>query len=258
MELTIIGLAAFLASLLTFFSGFGLGTVLLAVSSLFFPVEAALSLTAIVHFLNNGFKLSLLHQYVSRRVVLLFGLPALLAAFAGALLLGQLSEGEALYRYTLFGKMVETGWAELIIGLSLVFFALADSLPFWQKMKVSKRHWIGGGLLSGFSGGISGQQGALRSLFLVHAGLGKEGYVATGTVVALLVDVARIPVYFAEGIALGQQEYTALLVAVAAALAGALLGRYTLKKISITFLHRFVLGVLVVLGLGIAAGIIGS
>lgn len=257
MELTIIGLAAFLASLLTFFSGFGLGTLLLAVSSLFFPIEAALTLTAIVHMLNNIFKLSLLRNYVSRRVVLMFGLPALVAAFAGAMLLGELTETEVLFRYTLLGKSFQSDWAALIIGLSLAFFALADSLPFWQKLKVSRRHWVGGGLLSGFSGGLSGQQGALRSLFLVHAGLSKEGYIATGTAVALLVDVARIPVYFAEGVVLDEQVRLTLFVAIAAALAGALLGRYALAKITFRFLHRFVLSLLVILGLAIAGGIVG-
>jgi uncharacterized membrane protein YfcA len=50
MTVVLIALAAFLASLLTFFSGFGLGTLLLAVMTLYFPVEAAVALTAIVHF----------------------------------------------------------------------------------------------------------------------------------------------------------------------------------------------------------------
>jgi len=50
VEYVIICLAAFLASALTFFSGFGLGTILMPVFALFFPVEVAIGLTAIVHF----------------------------------------------------------------------------------------------------------------------------------------------------------------------------------------------------------------
>lgn len=44
-------------------------------------------------------------------------------------------------------------------------------------------HWLPlGGLLSGFFGGLSGNQGALRSAFLLKAGLSKEAFIATGTV----------------------------------------------------------------------------
>ena len=63
MDLIIIGLAAGLASALTLFSGFGLGTVLTPVFALFFPVPLAVAATAVVPFANNLFKLALLaHQ----------------------------------------------------------------------------------------------------------------------------------------------------------------------------------------------------
>ena len=44
---------AFIGSGLTLVSGFGLGTLLVPVFGLFFPIEVAISLTAIVHFLNS-------------------------------------------------------------------------------------------------------------------------------------------------------------------------------------------------------------
>lgn len=57
MEYILICSDAFVASGVTLFSGFGLGTVLLMpVFAVFFPVPAIV-LTAIVHFLNNLFKL---------------------------------------------------------------------------------------------------------------------------------------------------------------------------------------------------------
>jgi acyl-CoA reductase-like NAD-dependent aldehyde dehydrogenase len=51
-----------------------------------------------------------------------------------------------------------------------------------------------GGLLSGFFGGLSGHQGALRSVFLLRAGLTKESFIATG-----VTDVA-------EGVRLVDEE----------------------------------------------------
>ena len=52
MELVIIPIVAFLVSVLTFFSGFGLGTILTPAFMLFFPIDLAIGLTGIVHFLN--------------------------------------------------------------------------------------------------------------------------------------------------------------------------------------------------------------
>ena len=57
MEILIISVVAFFAAILTFFSGFGLGTILTPVMMIFFPVEIAVAFTGIVHFSNNIFKL---------------------------------------------------------------------------------------------------------------------------------------------------------------------------------------------------------
>ncbi len=87
MELLSIAVVALLASGLTLFSGFGLGTILMPVFALFFPVTLAVAATAVVHIANNLFKLVLLARAADWRVVLRFGVPAALAAVAGAALL---------------------------------------------------------------------------------------------------------------------------------------------------------------------------
>ena len=48
MELILIGLAALFTSALTLFSGFGLGTILMPVFALFFPLPLAIAATAVV------------------------------------------------------------------------------------------------------------------------------------------------------------------------------------------------------------------
>jgi uncharacterized protein len=78
MEYLVIGLAAIITSGLTLFSGFGLGTLLMPVFAIFFPVEVAIALTAIVHFLNNVFKLILVGRHTDKDVVLRFGIPAII------------------------------------------------------------------------------------------------------------------------------------------------------------------------------------
>ena len=57
MSYLVICAVALLASTLTFYSGFGLGTLLLPAFALFVPVEQAVALTAVVHLLNSLFKL---------------------------------------------------------------------------------------------------------------------------------------------------------------------------------------------------------
>ena len=87
MEYIIIPIVALLASALTFFSGFGLGTLLLPAFALFFPVDVAIALTAIVHFLNNAFKFVLVKKHINWKIAIQFGIPALIFAFLGAFLL---------------------------------------------------------------------------------------------------------------------------------------------------------------------------
>ena len=86
MEIIIIGLVAFFAAILTFFSGFGLGTILTPVMMVFFPVDIAVAFTGIVHFSNNIFKLFIVGHKADKKVLLYFGIPAIIAAFVGSYL----------------------------------------------------------------------------------------------------------------------------------------------------------------------------
>src|ERR1700741_3783355 len=100
MEYLIICIVALVGSGLTLFSGFGLGTLLLPVFGLFFPIDIAIALTAIVHFLNNLFKLALLGKHADKHVVLRFGIPSITAALLGAYVLTLLSGMQPLFQYS--------------------------------------------------------------------------------------------------------------------------------------------------------------
>ena len=104
MEYIIIAIVAFGAAMLTFFSGFGLGTILLPVFALFFPVEIAIALTAVVHLANNLFKTSLVWRDIYLKVAALVAIPADIFAIAGALVLNFLSGDRIIHAYELAGK----------------------------------------------------------------------------------------------------------------------------------------------------------
>jgi len=257
MSYLIVCTMAFAASALTFFSGFGLGTLLLPAFALFFAVEQAVALTAVVHFLNGVFKLVLVWRHVAWPVVLRFGLPALVAAFAGASLLVWLADVKPILTYSAFGRPVAVAPAKLTVGVLLLCFACAELLPSVRAIAFPRRWLPLGGLLSGFFGGLAGMQGALRSAFLIKAGLSKEAYVATSAAIAFLIDLSRLAVYSTLILA-GQAsfEFALLTAAVLSALAGSLLGNRFLPEATIGGLRVVVSAMLFIVALGLVSGLL--
>ena len=117
MEHIIIFLVAFIASGLTLFAGFGLGTILLPVFAIFFTIDMAIAMTAIVHLLNNFFKLTLLGKYANKKVIALFGIPAILAALLGARTLFWVSTFPILASYEIAGHEFRIMPVKLTVAL---------------------------------------------------------------------------------------------------------------------------------------------
>lgn len=253
----VIALAAFTASLLTLFSGFGLGTILTPIFGVFFPLNIAVALTGIVHLLNNLFKLSLLGKNANWKMVLRFGLPSVAGGFIGAMSLATLSQFPALFTWECCGKSLEISGLKLAIAVLMIVFALMEILPTLKNLNFSNKYLTAGGLLSGFFGGLSGHQGALRSAFLVNSGLSKEAFIATGVVIACLVDCTRLPVYFSR-FSSGElfQEWPVLLLATLSAFAGAYLGARFLKKTTMEGIQKLTAAMIIAIALLLAAGVL--
>ncbi len=253
----IIALAAFLASLLTLFSGFGLGTILTPVFGLFFPLHVAVALTGIVHLSNNLFKLALLGKNAVRDLVVRFGVPSVVGGFVGAQALVWLSEMPVLHTWHWGEHRFEITLMKLCIAVLMVFFVGMELVPALAKQRFASRYLTLGGLLSGFFGGLSGHQGALRSAFLVQAGLSKEQFVATGVTVACLVDLTRLPVYFSRfDTAALQHEWPILLTATLCAFSGAYLGTKFLKKVTLGAVQNLTTAMILLIAVLLGAGVI--
>ena len=255
MEITIISIVAFLTAILTFFSGFGLGTILTPIMMLFFPVEVAIALTGVVHFSNNIFKLFLVGKKVNKEVFLKFGIPAIIFAFIGAYLLVKIPNMQPLYSYPLFNKQFDIFPLKLIIGLLMMFFAIVDLIPFFNNLKFNKNKLPIGGALSGFFGGLTGAQGALRSAFLIRSGLSKEAFIATTVVISSLVDFTRLSVYATQVINIDFKKNLPLIIcATTSAIIGAFIGNKLLKKVTIDFLKTTVAIMLLLISLTLILG----
>ena len=158
IEILLISIVCFVGSLLTFFSGFGLGTLLLPVFNLFFPIHLAIGMTAIVHFLNNAFKLGLMTKYIDWKMVRLFGFPAMLGAFIGAIALKQITIQNQEIHFSLLNMDFTNSLIKICIGSLLIVFSILEL--FQKSIKpITSSYWIiPGGLMSGFFGGLSGHQ----------------------------------------------------------------------------------------------------
>jgi uncharacterized membrane protein YfcA len=255
MDIFLISLTAFLTAILTFFSGFGLGTILTPVFMVFFPVDLAIALTGVVHFFNNIFKLFLVGKNADKEVLISFGIPAVIAAFLGSWLLLQITDLQPLFSYSLFGKTFLVYPVKFLISLLLIVFASMDLIPYFQKLQFGKEKLLLGGFLSGFFGGLSGNQGALRAAFLIRAGLSKEAFIGTAVVVSTFVDLTRLGVYATRFVSADLTDnLTVVLFATLSAIAGAYLGNKLLKKVTLKFLQVTVAILLIMVSVALGAG----
>lgn len=230
--------------------------------ALFIPVEAAVASTALVHFANNVFKVGLLAGGAPRLVLLRFGIPAIIASFLGAMALSSLSSRPPLGSWLFMGRTAEITPVKLIMGLLILGFALLELIPALRRVRAPLRWLPMGGALSGFFGGLSGHQGALRAAFLTPLGLSPTQFVSTQAVLAMLVDAVRLLVYgwslAIAGGAGGAAEMPWNLVATATlcAFAGAYLGKRLLPKVTLAALHLVVGVLLIVVGVALSAGLV--
>lgn len=260
MELVVIGVAAVLAAGLTLFSGFGLGTLLLPVFALFFPAPLAVAATAVVHLANNLFKCGLMAKQANGQVVARFGVPAALAAMAGAGVLAWFDHLPPLATYGLAGTVHEVTAVKILIGLLIMAFVGLEHSPRIQALVLPQRYLPLGGLLSGFFGGLSGHQGALRSAFLLKAGLDRDAFVATGVVCAVLIDLSRLMVYGTGGLAAHFNASAEVLlpvtVGILGAFTGVLIDQRLLRKVTLHTVQRVVTALMVWIGAGLITGLV--
>lgn len=262
MDLVVVCAVALVVSGLTLFSGFGLGTLLMPAFALFFPLEVAVAATAVVHLANNLLKTGIFIRSAVWGVVARFALPAVGAAFLGAALLGVLSELPPLATWHLGSHEAEITPIKLVMALLMVGFAGVELLPRFRDLEFGRRWLPLGGVLSGFFGGLSGHQGALRAAFLARMGLTTAGFVATAAVSSLLVDLARLGVYgvvYVSGHMDALQEpRTRLLVAAAtgAAFVGVVVGRRFVRKVTMRGVQTLTGVLLLLVAAGLASGLV--
>jgi uncharacterized membrane protein YfcA len=228
---------------------------------LFFPAEVAVVATALVHGANNVFKVAVLGRNANRQVVVRFGIPAIVFAVVGALALGWLSGSASSYDYDLLGRTARITPVKLIIGVLMLVFAAFELAPRLKSFQFDRKYLPLGGMLSGFFGGLSGHQGALRSAFLAKTGLDTSQFVGSNAVIGLLVDATRILAYAGLMAAAGGRlaesgQWPLVVIGAAAAFGGVLLGKRFVHKITMSAVQNLVGVLLILVALAMMSGVI--
>ena len=233
-------LAAFLVAAMVLMSGFGLGTLLTPLFAVFYDIKIAVLLVAVVHFSNNLFKLGLFFRHLDWAILKRFGAVSVAGAFVGSLLQAEL-ESETL---------------KIGLGILLVILGTVEFLPPRISWRIPKRLDPVGCFLSGLLGGLLGNQGAVRSAYLLNYSLSKEAFVATATIIACLIDATRIPIYLLSYYNEIAMAWPYLIATILAAFFGTLIGKSLLDIVSLGAFRRVVAGSVVVVGIAMAMALI--
>ncbi|MDX6770360.1 MAG: TSUP family transporter [Elusimicrobiota bacterium] len=226
-------LLSFVAGSVAAVSGFGIGSLMTPFLAPALGMRLAVSAVSLPHLLATALRCWTMRAHVDRRVLLEFGLASGAGGLAGALLQGRLADP---FLTRLLGALLVLAGAFGLTGLN-------------ARLRVSGAPGVALGVLSGFFGGLVGNQGGIRSAALLGAAVPKDALVATATAVALIVDGCRMPFYlWSDGARLAAH---APLVAVgcAGALAGTLAGKRLLSGIPERLYTRVLSLLLLALGL---------
>jgi uncharacterized membrane protein YfcA len=229
--------AALLGSALATWTGFGAATILTPVLVLFIDTRQAIFVVAIYHGIHNIVKTVTFRQGIVARIALLFGAGAIVLSPIGGLL----------------SSVVPTSALKILLGLFLILDAVAGLVERNSNQRnalPSNVYALIGGAFSGFAAGIIGTGGAVRALFLHRFLRGKEDYVGTAALIALVIDATRIPVYVALYPVSSMATLLPLtVVIVAAGFIGVFLARGFLHQLSTEKFRKFLLVALIAAGI---------
>ena len=234
--------AAIAGGALASVAGFGIGSLLTPVLAGQLGTKLAVALVSIPHFIGTAVRFAMLRGHVDRQVLLSFGLTSAAGGLTGALLHSRLGHPSL----------------SLIFGALLLFVAFSEFTGLSKRLRFDGAvAWIAGAV-SGLLGGLVGNQGGIRSGALVGMHLRRDAFVATATATGLIVDAARMPVYFVTMRDEMIRLWPLAAMATAGVVIGTLIGRRLLARIPEDQFHRHVAILLAVLGVAMIASFVSA
>jgi len=200
----VVFIAAAIAGSIASITGFGIGSVLTPLLATSVGTRLAVAAISIPHLFATVLRFWRLRRHVDRAVLIRFGIPSAAGGLAGALL-HNVAANRAL---------------GVVFGLLLIFVGLSELSGLSRRMRFGNIVGLIAGAVSGFFGGLVGNQGGIRSAALLGFELDKQAFVATATATGVIVDAARMPAYFVtQG-----REISAIWIIVVIATLGTVIG----------------------------------
>ena len=228
----IVAVAAGLAGAVASIVGFGIGSLLTPLFAVRIGTQLAVAAVSIPHFLATALRFWRLRSHVDRRVLLSFGATSAAGGLTGALL-HSYATNRAL---------------SVAFGVILLFVAASEMTGLARRMRFhGPVAWIAGAA-SGLFGGLVGNQGGIRSAALLGFDVDKQAFVATATAIGLIVDGARMPVYFVTQLHALANVWPLIVLASAGTLVGTIGGVRVLGRIPESVFRRIVAALLLALG----------
>ncbi len=229
----ILAIVAIVAGAVASLAGFGIGSLLTPLLAAKTGIGIAVAGVSIAHFFGTALRFFLLRRFLNRQVVISFGLTSAAGGLVGALL------------HNTFQNVVLT----IIFGCLLVFAGISGLTGLADKLKFKGSIvWLAGGI-SGLFGGLVGNQGGIRSAALLGFKLDRDQFVATATGIALMVDVARMPVYLAVQWDQIVSIWQFILIATIGVIIGTVGGKKILEKLPENIFKKTVATIILLIGI---------
>src|ERR1051326_1811811 len=239
MMAALLFVAAILAGAIASLAGFGIGSVLTPLLALSVGTKEAVVAVSIPHLIATAIRFWSLRHTIDMHVLKHFGIASAAGGLTGALLGARFSSPILAY----------------ILGVLLVFAGVTGLTGIAQKMRFGRRAaWLGDAS-SGLLGGLVGNQGGIRSAALLGFNLDAKTFVATATAIALIVDGARMPVYFFTHPHTVRRTALWIAVMVAGGIIGTVAGGRVLRRIPEIYFRRLVSLLILALGVVMLSGL---
>ena len=217
-------IASYGAAIAATIAGFGSSALLIPVAVLFMDIKTAVFVVAVFHLFNNLFKIRLFWKSIDFKIFLFFGIPSIFLAFTGAFLI----------------SIIPLDGVKIVLGTFLIVYAVYSFVKPKFGLKKTKPTAVVGGSLSGLLAGLIGLGGAVRGAFLAAFDLPKEIFVATSAMIAVVIDMTRVPTYLLTRTVQDNSYYVLLPFLCVMAYFGVRTGKILLKRTNQETFRRIV------------------
>jgi uncharacterized membrane protein YfcA len=226
----VVAVVAFFAGSVGAVAGFGIGSILTPLVATQLGTKFAVAAVTIPHIAGSAVRFWTLRRHVNRRVLFTFGVMSVIGGVLGA------------FAHAYWTPHLLT----IVLAVVLIVTGAAGVFGFAVHLRGAAAQ--AGGAVSGFLGGVVGNQGPVRSAAMLGFDLTKEQFVATSVAIGMIVDLARLPVYFWSQGSVIARHVPFVLMMTAAVVAGTLLGRRILGRVPEALFKRLISALIFALG----------